>query len=187
MFSIKNSFCLDSKEMGFSFKGFTIFIFLTFLSANLMAAEAEHESKISKSASGLPLPRFASLRSDEANMRTGPGTRYPIEWVFKAKGMPLEITAEYDVWRRVRDWEGAEGWMHKAVLSGKRTGLVTGSMRKLKQKENDQSPTMAYLEPGTIGEIIKCSTEWCKLKFGGIKGYLRKEEFWGTYADEKID
>src|SRR5262245_5050819 len=70
--------------------------------------------------SGLPIPRFASLRSDEVNVRSGPGTRYPVEWVFKRKSMPVEIVAEYDIWRKIRDWQGASGWVHQSLLTGKR-------------------------------------------------------------------
>ncbi|HKH69397.1 MAG TPA: SH3 domain-containing protein, partial [Reyranella sp.] len=66
--------------------------------------------------SGLPIPRFASLRSDEVNVRTGPGPRYPIDWVFKRKAMPVEIVAEFENWRKIRDWQGASGWVHQSLL-----------------------------------------------------------------------
>jgi SH3-like domain-containing protein len=140
-----------------------------------------------KGSSGLPLPRFASLRSGEVNLRTGPGTRYPIEWVLVRKGMPLEITAEYDVWRRVRDWEGAEGWVHKSSLTGKRGGVITGAQRELRESDKASSPTLAHLESGAVGEVLSCAPEWCRVRFGGIKGYLRKSEFWGAYANEIFD
>lgn len=150
------------------------------------AADAESPDE-AKGPSGLPLPRFASLRSDEVNLRTGPGTRYPIDWVFVAKGLPVEITAEFEVWRRVRDSEGTEGWIHKTGLSGKRTAIVTKTMRELREAEDPQSPILARLEPGALGQILACSPEWCRVKFGDIKGHLRKADFWGVYPQETFN
>jgi SH3-like domain-containing protein len=135
----------------------------------------------------LPLPRFATLRSDQANMRTGPGTRYPIEWVYSQRGLPVEVIAEYDIWRRVRDADGTEGWFHKTELTGKRTAIVTGGVRELRDGRDDQAEIVAHLEAGAIGQLISCTPEWCKLKFDGIKGYLRKTDFWGAYANETFD
>jgi SH3-like domain-containing protein len=100
---------------------------------------------------GLPLPRFASLRVSEANMRTGPGTRYPIEWVLRHENTPLEIIAEYDVWRRVRDWEGAEGWIHKSALSGHRSLIVTGDVpHKLWEDAQSSTKVIAMVDPGSF-------------------------------------
>jgi len=164
-----------------------VLLFLPLLCFFLHSAAAAPREETKGNVSGLALPRFASLRSVEANLRTGPGTRYPIDWVLVAKGMPLEITAEYDVWRRVRDWEGTEGWVHKATLSGKRSMVVTGTMRELRNKDREQSAILAHLEPGAIGELLSCAAEWCKVRIGGIKGYLRKGEFWGAYDGEKFD
>ncbi|MCL2469607.1 MAG: SH3 domain-containing protein [Alphaproteobacteria bacterium] len=155
--------------------------FVVFLSAPWMAW-AGSESPLT---TGLPLPRFASLQADEANLRTGPGTRYPIEWVYRLEGMPLEITAEYDVWRRVRDWEGSEGWIHKSVLRGRRTGIVIGQTdQPLMANEDLDSAVVAYLQPGVVGEIRRCARDSCFLVFGRFKGYLPKSSFWGAYRAE---
>lgn len=159
--------------------------FLT--SASLNAAPAEVDSDAAKGVSGLPLPRYASLRSNEVNMRTGPGTRYPILWVFTHPNLPVEITAEYEIWRRVRDPEGAEGWVHKSALSGKRTVIVTGGMRELRLKPDDAAATAAHLEMGATGLLQNCAQDWCKVKFDGIKGYLRKNQFWGAYVNEVFE
>lgn len=165
-----------------------VFVLLLILLANAThAAVNESDTAEDKSASGLPLPRFASLRSDEVNMRTGPGTRYPIEWVFKKAGVPVEIIAEYEIWRRVRDPEGTEGWMHKSALSGKRTAIVTGGPHDLREDADPQSPIAAHLELGAMGQLVSCSKDWCKLKFNGVKGYLRKTDFWGAYPNETFD
>lgn len=136
---------------------------------------------------GLPLPRFASLNVTEANLRTGPGTRYPIDWVFKHQGMPVEILAEYDIWRRVRDVDGAEGWVHKMALTGKRAAIVIGTPQDLHRRDTAESATLAHLEVGAIGQITSCGKEWCRLKFDGIKGYLPKTAFWGVYPHEVFD
>ena len=137
--------------------------------------------------SGLPLPRFAALRSSEVNMRAGPGTRYPIEWVFTRQGLPVEIIAEYDIWRRVRYPEGNEGWVHKNELIGKRAAIVTGGPRDLRGDNRDDAPAVAHLDPGAIGQLSACGRDWCKLKFEDVKGYLRKSEFWGAYPGETFD
>src|SRR5919204_606278 len=88
------------------------------------ALAADPPSNNQRKGSGLPLPRFASLRSDEVNVRTGPGTRYPVDWVFKRKGMPVEIVAEFENWRKIRDWQGASGWVHQSLLTGKRSFII---------------------------------------------------------------
>lgn len=149
----------------------------------VLASEGEDNPK---GASGFPLPRFASLRADEVNLRTGPGTRYPIEWVFRKEGVPVEITAEFDVWRRVRDWEGSEGWVHKSTLTGKRALLVTGGTRNVYDEASDGSPVVARVEAGTVGQILSCQPAWCRAKFGDVKGYLPKGQFWGAYDHEIV-
>ena len=161
---------------------------LIVLQCSNIAHAAVNENEIdSKGVSGLTLPRFASLRSGEVNMRTGPGTRYPIEWVFTHQGLPVEITAEYEIWRRVRDPEGAEGWVHKSALSGKRSAIITGSLRELHNDTDEKSAALAHLEVGSTGQLVSCAKDWCKLKFNGIKGYLRKSDFWGAYPGEIFD
>jgi SH3-like domain-containing protein len=147
----------------------------------------ETDAEEGKGTSGLPLPRFASLRSSDVNMRTGPGTRYPIEWVLMHQGMPVEITAEYEVWRRIRDNDGDEGWVHKNALSGHRAALVIAKKDELRDDDNDQAPIVAHLGKGAVGQLVKCSQDWCKLKFGSVKGWLRKSSFWGAYPTETFD
>lgn len=133
---------------------------------------------------GLPLPRFVSLRADEVNMRAGPGVRYPIEWTYLRAGLPVEITAEFDTWRKIRDWEGTEGWVHQSLLSGKRTVLVTGGRRTLRREPGESAPAVAHLESGVIGALERCRDVWCLVTVRGFEGWLRMGEFWGVYADE---
>ena len=117
-------------------------------------------------------------------MRTGPGTRYPIEWVYKRKGLPVEVIGKYEIWRRVRDADGSEGWVHKSELTSRRMAIVTGASRNLLSSTTNGSDAVAHLENGAIGQLLSCDKDWCPLKFDGIKGYLRKTEFWGAYPNE---
>ncbi len=160
-------------------KLFIVFVASFFLMTHTPIAAEEIDNT-----SHLPIPRFASLRANEVNMRTGPGMRYPIEWVYKRKGLPVEITAEYDIWRRVRDPEGTEGWINKAELTGRRGAIITGAGCELLENSDDRSGGRARLEPGAVGQIVFCTKDWCKVKFDGIKGYLKKTAFWGAYPDE---
>jgi SH3-like domain-containing protein len=137
---------------------------------------------------GQPLPRWASLRGNEVNMRTGPGFRYPILWVYKRKGLPVEITAEFDTWRRIRDYEGAEGWVHIANLSGKRNFIVAGKKTQPIFRGTDAKATLrAEAETGVQGRLARCRDQWCKVEVDGIKGYMRRDSIWGVYESEKVD
>jgi SH3-like domain-containing protein len=134
----------------------------------------------------LKLPRFASLRSGEINVRTGPNVRYPVDWVFVRRNMPVEIVAEFDTWRKIRDFQGTEGWVHTSMLSGRRTMLITGEVRTLRRSDSAEAPAVARLEPGVIGQLQQCRGDWCRLEAGGLKGWLRRSEFWGAYPDEAV-
>jgi len=134
----------------------------------------------------LKLPRFASLRSGEVNVRTGPGVRYPVEWVFVRRNMPVEIVAEFDTWRKIRDYQGTEGWVHSSMLSGRRTMLILGEVRTLRRSDNGESPAVARLEPGVIGALQQCRSDWCRVEAGGLRGWLRRGEFWGAYPGEVV-
>lgn len=132
-------------------------------------------------------PHFASLKSDEVNMRAGPGTNYPIVWVYHRARLPVEVTAEFDVWRRVQDAEGSEGWVHKAMLRNDRYGLTLGKQTALRIKPGDTAPAKAMIGQAVIGNLLACETAWCKLEFKGIKGWMKKADFWGAYPSETFD
>ena len=121
-------------------------------------------------------------------MRTGPGVRYPVDWVYKRRNMPVEIIAEFGTWRKVRDVQGTEGWIHQSMLSGNRTLAVTGQTRTLRQYPDSKSVAVARVEPGAVGGIHSCpgSSGWCQLSFGKYDGWLRRVEFWGVYPSERI-
>lgn len=135
----------------------------------------------------LPVPRFVSLRASEVNLRTGPGVRYPVEWVFVRKGIPVEIVAEFENWRKVRDWQGTEGWVHRSMVSGRRTMVTTGEPRALRGEPSLEAKVVAQVEPGVYGRIEECEGEWCRLYVAGTSGWLRRFEFWGVYPKEDIN
>jgi len=137
--------------------------------------------------SGLLLPRFVSLAAERANLRTGPGERYPILWVYVRPGIPLQITAEYGHWRRVRDSEGAEGWMHSALLSGSRTATVTGGIRPLHDRPRPEARIALRAEPGVTGRIEECREGWCRMRLAGRSAWIRRAHIWGTFAGETVE
>lgn len=130
--------------------------------------------------SGLPLPRFVSLSAGEVNLRTGPGTRYPIDWIYRRRGLPVQVIDEFDAWRRVRDHQGAVGWIHRSMLAARRTVLVTGETRLLRRKPEPSSPGLAYLEAGVVGRLEGCERGWCRVETQGFEGWLRQDELFGV-------
>jgi SH3-like domain-containing protein len=133
-----------------------------------------------------PVPRFASLRVDEVNLRTGPGERYPIDWVLVRKGLPVEIVEEFDVWRKIRDFQGSEGWVHQRMLTGARNVLVEGAVRVLHVQPDPASPPAARAEAGVVARLIECRGPWCRIEAQGIKCWLTRDEIWGVYPDEAV-
>jgi SH3-like domain-containing protein len=152
---------------------------LLLLLLGAIPAEAANES-------GLPVPRFVSLRSGEVNLRTGPGTRYPIEWVLTKRALPVEVIQEFDTWRKIRDHQGSVGWVQSSFLAGRRTLLVIGETRRLRAERSDSAQTVAIVEAGIIGRLLDCRDSWCRAEIGGYKGWLKKSEFWGAYPDEVV-
>ena len=135
----------------------------------------------------LPIPRFVSLKTSEGNVRRGPSLRHRIDWVFKHKGMPLEITGEYGHWRQVRDRDGVGGWVHYSLLSGARTAIIETDLSALYSRADTESQVNAYLETGVITRIENCGQVWCRVKADGIRGWTLKENLWGVLGNEVID
>ena len=137
---------------------------------------------------GLPLPRFVSLRATVANIRTGPGVQYPVEWVYNRRYLPLEIIAEYRTWRKIRDWQGTQGWMHQGMLDSRRTVIVTDKVQTLRKRSNPKSSPVAHVEPGVIGKVLECpdGSRWCRLDIDGFEGWLKRNEVWGIYSSEVL-
>lgn len=139
------------------------------------------------SETGLPLPRFASLAADEVNLRTGPGQRYPIVWIYKKKGLPVEIMNEFDTWRKIRDVTGDEGWVHQSMLSGRRYGIIRETIAYLHTKPLLDSVPVVRLEPGVMVRMPECLKDWCRLRLDTFEGWAKKVNLWGVYNDEKFE
>ncbi len=164
-----------------------ILLSFLFLPAVAMPAQAQDNQQIFNS-SGLPIPRFVSLRSNKVFVRTGPALRYPIKWIFVRKNMPIEIIQEFDTWRKIRDVAGEEGWIHQSLLSGRRNAVIMpeGGAMISKKPEIAASP-VAKLERGVIFKLKQCQTSWCLGEAGGFEGWIEKKSLWGVYASEELD
>ena len=141
------------------------------------AGEAEPSEK---------LPRFVSLRSDQVNLRAGPGENYPIQWVLTHKEMPVEIIKEFEHWRMIHDWQGTEGWVHERMVSGKRTVVVRGGIRALRRQPDLASEVVARAESGVFAHLIECRGVWCRIETADITGWVQRIEIWGVYLDEAV-
>lgn len=130
--------------------------------------------------------RFASLRANEVNVRAGPGVRYPVKWKFVQRHMPVQVIAEFDTWRKIRDWEGAEGWVHRAMLSVKRSLIVVGRGRTMRRHADKGAPAVARLAPGMVAVVIKCPNDWCKIEAQGYEGWIRRAGVWGLKPNERV-
>jgi SH3-like domain-containing protein len=143
------------------------------------------------SASGLPVPRFVSLKADKVNMHIGPAKTYEVRWLYQRAGLPVEITAEFENWRRIRDADGAEGWVYHSLLSGKRTGMVMtkgqDELVALHEKADVEAGVVAKLERGVIGTVKRCSEGWCYITGRGFEGWIQQIRLWGVYPNEKVD
>lgn len=135
----------------------------------------------------LPLPRYVSLKASEGNVRRGPSLTHRIDWVFKRKDVPLVITAEHGHWRRVKDRDGAGGWIHYSLLSGTRTAIVEQDMLDLLAQPDDGALVVAQLELGVIARLEECTATWCRMNAAGYRGWAPKSTVWGVGAEEILD
>ncbi len=143
--------------------------------------------------SGLPVPRFVSLKSDKVNVRGGPTKDHDVTWMFTRSGLPVEVTAEFDNWRRIRDWEGSEGWVYHSLLSGKRTVVVAPSPKQkdellpLRDNADAESAVVAKLQAGVLAQVKRCNGGWCRVTGNGFDGWAQQERLWGVYPNEKVE
>ena len=140
------------------------------------------------SVTGLPLPRFASLKTDDVNLRSGPGVRYPIDWVYKRRDLPVQIEREFEVWRLVSDPEGVKGWVHQATLTGRRTFVITGGEQVVRADPRDPAAPGARVKPGVIGRLRSCepAATWCQVQVANYHGWLKRTAFWGVSPSEGV-
>ncbi len=156
-----------------------------------LVSTAVSAKDIALTTSGLPVPRYVSLKSDHVNVRAGPTKDNDVAWVYTRSGLPVEITAEFENWRRVRDSEGAEGWVYHSLLSGRRTAVVTmkskDDLAPLHESADPISVVTARLQAGVVAQVRKCTSNWCHVVGNGFDGWIEQQRLWGVYADEKVD
>ncbi|WP_370738029.1 SH3 domain-containing protein [Ruegeria meonggei] len=160
--------------------------FLAIVSVFLIAAGALPASAQDKRGpvTNLPLPRYVSMKAAEGNVRRGPSLTHRIDWVFKRRGMPLQITAEYGNWRKVQDRDGAGGWVHYALLSGVRTVLIEAEMLPVYINPDPNTQVSAQFESGVVARLGSCSIDWCYVSAGGYRGWTLKSNLWGVDPSE---
>lgn len=164
------------------FRGFRAVLFaLLVLGCVVPAPRVAHAQS-----ENLPLPRYASFKSSEVNLRAGPGENYPKQWVYQRAGMPVEIFEEWDTWRRIRDYQGVVGWVSVNLLTSRRTAIVTDTRRTLHDSPDATSRAVAELEPGVIGRLLECQGEWCRLDVKGYEGWMKRGEIWGVMPGENF-
>ena len=145
------------------------------------------------SVSGLPIPRFVSLKTDRVNVRGGPTKDHDVTWVYNRNALPVEITAEFETWRRIRDWEGAEGWVYHSLLSGRRTVIVApGAKNKdeltpLSEDTGGKGEVVAKLQAGVLATVKRCDGRWCRIAGKGFDGWIEQQRLWGVYPNEKVE
>lgn len=163
-------------------------------------APAQAQGTAIRGASGLPLPRFVSLKSDKVNVRVGPGRQNALVWTYQRKGLPVEIIYEFDNWRKIRDSDGETGWVLASLLAGTRTAMVmtwnredtssggkkNAALEKFYKRPDETGAIVAQVESGVIGRVKTCDGQWCRLEIKGYAGWLKQQLLWGVYPGEKI-
>jgi SH3-like domain-containing protein len=169
-----------------------LFAGLVFTLVAAVAAPEPVLAQAAKGPSGLPLPRFVSLKSRKVNLRVGPGTTYAASWMYLKSGLPVEIIQEYDNWRKIRDSDGTEGWVNQALLSGTRTAIAAPWMKtkgpdiyvNMRRKPEPNATIIAKLEPGVVMHLTECNGDWCEADYDGTDGWVSQGEIWGAYPGE---
>jgi SH3-like domain-containing protein len=172
-----------------------VLVVMLMAALGLVVAGAANEALAAKAGIGpvtnLPLPRFASLKSDRVNLREGPSKDHKTVWIYQRAGLPVEITAEFENWRRIRDSEGTEGWVLHSLLSGRRMALAAPWLKsgnlQLVAKPDEKSAVVAVVQPGVQMNVKRCDGTWCRVFGDGYDGYIKQELLWGAYANEPVE
>lgn len=184
--------CRNLNAMEYVQAGLGAMVLLAVISAHgLSAQEKQSQSTVKLGASGLQVPRFVSLKSNRVNVRKGPSTDHAVAWVFSRAGLPVEVIAEFEHWRQIRDSEGSEGWIFHALLSGRRTALILPWVKERKaiallDDASTGADPVAQLEPGVLGSVHQCDGTWCNFTVGKYTGWIEQERLWGVYRSEKV-
>jgi SH3-like domain-containing protein len=163
------------------------------LGASLMPVPAKAAGEVAGTVTGLPVPRYVSLKNDRVNLREGPSKEHRTTWVFQRAGLPVEITAEFETWRRIRDAEGAEGWVLHSLLSGRRTALVVPWSKNkdetiaLVERADDRAAPLARLNPNVLTNVKSCAGSWCRVTIGDFDGFIKQDRLWGVYPNERLN
>ena len=137
---------------------------------------------------GLKIPRFVSLKASNSNLRIGPSENYPIKLKYIVANTPIEIIDEYKDWRKINDYEGNEGWLHKSLIKGKRFAIVnTPYQEGLQVLNKPKGKNIGKIGKRNILEINTCLINWCKIKYKKNKGWVNKINLWGIYEKEIIN
>lgn len=145
------------------------------------------EAKLTVRGSGLPVPRYVTLKFDEANLRAGPGREYPVLWQYRQAGLPLMVDAEFGIWRKVVDHDGTAGWMHGSVLSLRRMALVQTNMAKIYADPDEASDVIALAERLALMELQSCPKAWCRVASDDVRGWIKRQVVWGVLENESLD
>lgn len=141
---------------------------------------------------GLPLPRFVSLKTAEVNVRRGPSRSHPIAWQYRRRGLPVEIVKEFENWRLIRDVDGDEGWVYHGLLAAQRHAVVApwdkaDLPRSVRERPESDRPARAQAEPGAVVTVRRCTGTWCEVDAQGHRGWIEQAELWGVYPNERFD
>jgi SH3-like domain-containing protein len=138
-------------------------------------------------ASGLPVPRWVTVKAGRVNVRRGPSLDLEVLWTYVKPGVPVEITAEYDTWRRIRDVDGTSGWVKAAMLDGRRNVMLTGRVNTaILSKPQSEADAVAYAQPGLVAKLVACEGEWCEISTRGYDGFVSRDRLWGVYENETL-
>lgn len=165
------------------------FAVLSLAPYSFATAQAPATQSVAPNPSGLPIPRWVSIRANEANMRTGPGARYPIDWVLQFRSLPVEVVGEFENWRKVRARDDTIGWVHKAMLSGNRMATVAVARARVMQEPESGSPVAAFVEEGVVVALDGCDPDWCRVAIAshGVEGWIPREALWGLHSGEVVE
>ena len=156
-------------------------------SGDITTPAVAQEAKLTVRGSGLPVPRYVTLKFNETKLRAGPGREYPVLWQYRQAGLPLMVDAEFGIWRKVVDHDGTAGWMHGSVLSLRRMALVQTNMAKIYANPDETSDVVALAERQALMELQSCPKAWCRVASDDVRGWIKRQVVWGILETESLD
>ena len=160
----------------------SLFLFFLTITTNYSIAETLGQS------TGYKLPRFVSTKSDESNLRVGANLDYPRLLTYRVKNFPLKIIDEYEIWRKVIDIDGNQGWMHKSLLQSNRYGIIkTAHEQGVQIYNKPEGVIVGKIGNRNIIKINKCFNLWCHISLNRHQGWINKINIWGVHVNEKFN